>query len=218
MEIKFLGHAAFLITAESGTRIITDPYKSGSFGNNIRYAEIREVAELVTISHEHEDHGYVAGLPGQPEVLRGPGTRTARGIEFVGIATSHDEKGGSERGENTVFCFTVDGVRLCHLGDLGHMLDASTAREIGSADVLFVPVGGVFTIGSKGAAAVGKALSPKLTIPMHFKTDRCGFPLASVEDFIRGKNNVRRVGGSTVEVRKDDLPTSPQIIVLEPAL
>jgi len=218
MQIKFLGHAAFLVTAEDGPRIVTDPYKSGSFGNNIRYGEIREEADLVTVSHEHEDHGHVAGLPGTPQVVRGPGTLNAGGVEFVGISTSHDESGGSERGESTVFCFTVDGVRLCHLGDLGHRLDPSTARQIGSVDVVFVPVGGVFTIDPEGAAAVCKDLNPRLIIPMHFKTDRCGFPLAPVEDFVRGKENVRRVGGSTVEVRKDELPASAQIVVLEPAL
>lgn len=218
MQIKFLGHAAFLITAEDGTKIITDPYKSGSFGNSIRYGEIREVADVATVSHEHEDHGYVEGLPGTPQVVREAGAHNVGGMEFVGISTSHDEHGGRERGGNTIFCFTVDGVRLCHLGDLGHRLDPPKAREIGPVNVLFVPVGGVFTIDPEGAAAVCEELGPRLIIPMHFKTDRCGFALAPVEDFVRGKENVRRVGGSTMEVTKDELPTSPRIAVLEPAL
>lgn len=218
MQIKFLGHAAFLISATDGTRVITDPYKSGAFGNNIRYGEIREKADLVTVSHSHDDHGYVEGLPGKPEVVRASGMRKAKGIEFVGISTSHDERGGRERGQNTVFCFTVDSVRLCHLGDLGHQLDQRKAKEIGPMDVLFVPVGGLFTIDADGATAVCEALNPRVVIPMHFKTDRCGFALASVEEFLRGKQNVRRVGGSTVELRKEDLPTTRQIIVLEPAL
>ena len=116
MKVKWLGHAAFIITSDEGIKILTDPYQLGMFGVN--YDEIKEAVDIVVVSHEHPDHNNVEGVPGSPEVIRDAGTRQAKGIEFRGIASFHDDSGGSQRGPNNIFCFTVNGVRLCHLGDL----------------------------------------------------------------------------------------------------
>lgn len=218
MTIRFLGHASFLVTASSGVKIVFDPYEPGGFGGAIGYGELQEPADIVVISHNHADHNFTAGVPGNPQVIKGPGVHSAATTLFRGISAKHDPSDGSERGDNTVFCAEIDGVRVCHLGDLGHQLTPSQGAEIGPVDVLLCPVGGTFTIDAQGATQVVRALNPKITIPMHFRTPKVALPLASVDDFLQGKPNVRRAGGSEIEVTAQTLPAEPEVVVLEPAL
>jgi L-ascorbate metabolism protein UlaG (beta-lactamase superfamily) len=215
MKVKWLGHACFLITSRSGLRVITDPY---AVGGGISYSPIKETADVVAVSHDHGDHNNVSAIQGKPEVVKGSGTKIARGIRFTGVATSHDASQGRERGRNTVFCFTIDDLKLCHLGDLGHVLSSGQVSEIGAVDIVFVPVGGFFTIDASVASQVCDQLKPKVAIPMHFKTPKCAYPIAGVEDFIRGKKNIRKVADSEVEFERQKLPTSTEIVLLEPAL
>ena len=215
MKVKWLGHACFLITSRDGLRIITDPY---AVGGGINYAPIKEAADVVVVSHDHGDHNNVSAVQGKPEVIKGSGKKTVKGIQFDGIATSHDASQGRERGLNTVFCFTVDDIKLCHLGDLGHVLSPRQVTEIGVVDILFVPVGGFFTIDTSVACLVCDQLKPKVIIPMHFKTPKCVYPIASVEDFLKGKKNVRKIAGSEVEFEREKLPTANEIVLLQPAL
>ena len=120
MTIKFLGHACFLITGSTGVRIITDPYEPGGFGGQIGYGPITEEADMVLVSHDHSDHNYVQGVPGNPTIVKG--SQEAEGISIKATSSSHDDTGGSQRGANRIFSLAVDGIRLCHLGDLGHPL------------------------------------------------------------------------------------------------
>jgi len=218
MIIRYLGHACFLVTDSDGIRIVFDPYEPGGFNGAIGYGPINEPADIVVVSHDHADHNYVAGVPGNPRVITGPGVQSEEIILVRGIAAKHDASGGSERGENTVFCADIDDVRLCHLGDLGHELTPAQVEEIGSIDVLLCPVGGLFTIDAQAATRVVESLGPRITIPMHFKTAKTTFPLAPVDDFLRGKKNVRRENASEITVTQETLPAEPQIIVLDPAL
>ena len=213
MKIKWLGHAAFLITSDSGIKIITDPYETSE---GLKYGAIEEAADIVTISHEHGDHNNAAVVQGNPQVVRG--TTEAKGISFKGIPTFHDDKTPSERGSNTVFCFQVDGVRVCHLGDLGHRLTDNQVVEAGKVDVLLIPVGGFFTIDAKTAGYVAEQVRAQVVIPMHFKNDKCVFPIGGVDEFIKNKTNVTRVDGSEVEFKVAEMPAGPQIMVLKPAL
>ncbi|HXZ30607.1 MAG TPA: MBL fold metallo-hydrolase [Dehalococcoidia bacterium] len=215
MKIKWLGHACFLITSGGGVRIITDPY---AVGGGIRYAPVTEAADVVTVSHDHDDHNNVSAVQGKPEVVRGSGKKAAKGIQFKGIATSHDASQGTQRGSNTVFCFTIDDLKLCHLGDLGHVLSPGQITEIGAVDILFVPVGGFFTVDAAAASQVCDQLKPKVAIPMHFKTPKCVYPIAGVEDFLRGKKKVRKVAGSDVEFEHEKLPAATEIVLLQSAL
>ena len=213
MKIKWLGHASFMITSDTGTKIITDPYE---VLDNLKYGEIKEAADIVTVSHEHSDHNNAAAVRGNPEVLRG--AAEVRGIKFKGIPTYHDEAGGSKRGNNTIFCFEVDGIRVCHLGDLGHPLEDKEVAELGKVDILLIPVGGFYTIDAKVATEVCNKLAPKVIIPMHYKNDRCSFPITGVDEFLRGKKEVRKLDTSGAEFEAGELPASAQIIVLKPAL
>lgn len=215
MKIKWLGHSCFLITSKDGMRVITDPY---TVGGGINYSPIKETADVVAVSHGHGDHSNVSAILGRPEVVRGGGTKTAKGIQFRGIASYHDTSQGNERGLNTIFCFTLDDIKLCHLGDLGNMLATDQVNEIGAVDILFVPVGGIFTIDASVATKVCNQLKPKVVIPMHYKTPKCAYPLASVEDFLRGKKDVREIGSSEIELERVELPSITEIVLLQPAL
>ncbi|MCJ7670289.1 MAG: MBL fold metallo-hydrolase [Dehalococcoidia bacterium] len=215
MKVKWLGHACFLITSRDGLRVITDPY---AVGGGINYSPIKETADVVVVSHDHDDHSNVSTVQGKPEVVKGSGKKTAKGIQFKGIATYHDDSQGKRGGANTVFRFDVDDTRLCHLGDLGHVLSPEQVTEIGAVDILFVPVGGFFTIDAPVASQVCDQLKPKVVIPMHFKTPKCAYPIAGVEDFLKGKKNVRKVGGSEVEFERGKLPAVTEIVLLQPAL
>jgi len=215
MKVKWLGHASFLITSEEGTGIITDPYATGM---GISYGDIKENADIVTVSHEHGDHNNAAAVSGNPEVVKGAGVQEAKGIRFKGIASYHDETQGSERGPNTIFCFAVDGVNLCHLGDLGHRLSDEQAAEIGDLDILMTPVGGFFTIDAAVATEIVEKLQPRVVIPMHYSTDKCAYPIAGVDDFLKGKSDVKRMDATEVEFSKSDLPSPTEIVVLKHAL
>lgn len=215
MQIKYLGHSAFAITSETGVKIITDPYNTSP---ELTYGEIRTTADIVTVSHDHLDHCNVAAVGGNPQVIRRVEVATAKGIKFKGIISYHDDEGGRMRGKNIIFCFEVDRVKLCHLGDLGHRLDSKQLKEIGSVDVLFIPVGGYYTIDAKTATEVCEQLKPSVIIPMHYRTDKSLPVLAGVDDFLRGKATVKWLDTSQVEFKAGGLPEAGQIIVLKPAL
>lgn len=213
MKVRWLGHASFLITSDSGTRIITDPYVVGS---GIKYGEINEAADVVTVSHDHFDHNNVASVGGNPQVVKEP--VEAKGIKFEGVATHHDASGGSERGNNTIFSMDIDGVKVCHLGDLGHPLNDQQVADIGKVDVLLIPVGGFFTIDAKVASEVCDRLNPRVIIPMHYKNEKLDFPISGVDDFLEGKGSVRKLDSSEAEFKAGALPAETEIVVLKPAL
>jgi L-ascorbate metabolism protein UlaG (beta-lactamase superfamily) len=215
MKVKWLGHACFLITSKDGLKVLTDPY---AVGGGINYAPIKETADIVLVSHGHDDHSNVSAVQGKPEVIKGDGIKTIKGIQFKGVTAYHDEAQGGQRGSNTIFCFTLDGIKLCHLGDLGHILSPDQVNEIDAVDILFIPVGGFFTIDAPAASRVCDQLKPKVVIPMHFKTSKCAYPIAGVEDFIKGKKNVKRVEDSEVDFEQEKLPATTEIVLLRPAM
>ncbi|OGP72583.1 MAG: hypothetical protein A2V86_04050 [Deltaproteobacteria bacterium RBG_16_49_23] len=218
MKIKWYGHAAFLITSDQGLKIILDPYEPGAFGGQLSYGKIKDQADVALTSHDHADHNDTKSLPGTPQVVKGSGPKTVKGISIKGISTYHDPSRGSERGANTIFNLQVDGIQVCHLGDLGHILSEKELSEIGPVDILLIPVGGFFTIDAKEATRVSEQIKPKVLIPMHFKTEKCGFPIAPVEDFLKEKPVPKRPGTSEATFDKASLPKKMEIIVLEHAL
>ncbi len=206
MKIKWNGHASFTITASDGTVIVTDPYDPAGYGGVLTYDQVKDKADGVLVSHDHDDHNYVKGLPGSPQVIKGSGR--VRNIQIRGIPTHHDESGGSERGNNVIFAFAVDGINICFVGDLGHQLSAEQANAVGPVDLLLIPVGGTFTVDADGAVKVVEALRPKLTIPMHFKTDKCDLPIAGVDGFLAKMTNVKQLQKSEIKLALDDVPAT----------
>jgi L-ascorbate metabolism protein UlaG (beta-lactamase superfamily) len=212
--IQFLGQACFVITSQAGLKIVTDPYTPT---NTLAYSPVDVTDDIITVSHEHADHNNVAGVKGQPEVIRGTGVKNIKGIEFKGIPTWHDASNGTQRGQNTVFIFSIDGMKFCHLGDLGHRLSPEQISQIGNLDILLIPVGGNYTIDAKMATEVMNDLNAKITIPMHYKTPKANLPISGVEDFLQGKENVKKLNSSIYQFMPGDLPDKIQIVVLEPA-
>lgn len=215
MKITWLGHATFLVEAKDGTRIITDPFEAGSYDGAVGYAPISDSADIVTVSHDHADHNAVDAVGGQPEIVRGSESQTVKGIPIRGVSTYHDESRGEDRGRNTIFVMEIDGMRVGHLGDLGHELSDEEAEALGQVDVLLAPVGGYYTIGPEEAKKVAEALGAKVIIPMHYKTDALGFPIQPVDDFLRLMDRVERTDGRTIEIGADDVGNGPKVVVLD---
>ena len=212
VTIKWLGHSCFLISLDDALKIVTDP-----FDTTVGYPMPDETADICVVSHDHFDHNYVSVVKGNPEVVKGVGEKEAKGIKFKGVASFHDEKGGSERGKNTIFTWELGGIRFAHAGDLGIGLSDSQKQEIGTVDVLFVPTGGFYTIDAATASKVVSSLNPKVVIPMHYKTPFLGenFPIAGVDEFLQGKENVIKVSRGSVSFTKENLPEKTTIYVLE---
>jgi L-ascorbate metabolism protein UlaG (beta-lactamase superfamily) len=215
MRLTYYGHASFLVEAGDGTRIILDPYRSGAYDGALKHAPIDETADVVLASHDHDDHGATDTIPGNPQVFVFPTAATIGAVKIEGIPVKHDEAGGSKRGKNTIMVIDDGDVRLVHLGDLGHLLDKSTADKVGRVDVLMIPVGGYFTIDAKEAAEVVESLSPRVVIPIHYKTDKVDFPIGPVEGFLKTQGNVQRLNSSTFEVSQQTLPETRTTVVLE---
>jgi L-ascorbate metabolism protein UlaG (beta-lactamase superfamily) len=198
MKITWFGHACFELVTGDATVIICDPYHPST-----GYAPHPRPADIVTVSHEHFDHNDVSWIEGTPEIIRGAGARDVKGVRITGLPGYHDDAFGAKRGENTVFVIEADGLRLCHMGDLGTEPDDAILAGIGKPDVLFLPVGGYYTIDGGQAAAIAARVGARVTIPMHYATAAKQSPIATVDAFAQA-TGARRVSACSVEVRPGD--------------
>ena len=208
MKVTWLGHSCFLLQGEEGITILLDPF----FEDSVGYPLPKLKADMVMISHDHTDHNNARAGGSNSQVIFGPGEYSRLGLEIRGIRSFHDQKKGRLRGENTIFCFQLDGIRICHLGDLGHILSPSQISEIGPVDLLFLPVGGRYTIDAKGADEVMRQIHPSLVVPMHYRTGRLGFKLDGVDEFLKGKKEVSR--NEVLHLTKKDLAGEGRVAVL----
>jgi L-ascorbate metabolism protein UlaG (beta-lactamase superfamily) len=165
MEIVWLGHSCFRIRGREAI-IVTDPCPPAT---GYRFAKV--TADIVTLSHDHENHTHLKAVSGKPTVLDGPGEYEIHGAFITSIVTYHDKQQGATLGRNLTFVVEMEGMRVCHLGDLGHTPTASQVEEMAGVDVLMVPVGGGTTLDGPSAAEVVNLLEPRLVIPMHYQTD-----------------------------------------------
>jgi len=221
MRVNWLGHSAFLLTGESKA-VVIDPYGSFPKDRPIKfdYPPLEGLeADLVLVSHEHLDHNAADAVRGDPDVIRASaGISESPFGEVLGIASEHDPSAGTQRGANTIFCFTLDGVRCCHLGDFGQGGLRPEQREaIGDVDVLFVPVGSGPTIDGRQAAEVVARISPRVVIPMHYATEAVDF-LEGPNEFLDAvSGEVERPGASEIEL---DVTAGghdrPRVVMLEP--
>lgn len=209
MEITWLGHSSFLIKDSKGRILVTDP-----FNEDVGYKVYDGEADVVTISHHHFDHDYMDGIKGEPRSVDKVGFFNVCDIDITGIPSFHDNVKGAKRGENVIYVFKMDDYRICHLGDLGHILTVEDADKIGKIDVLLIPVGGHFTIDGKEAAAVAKLLNSHIVIPMHFKTPAVSFPIEGVESFLNSMQSGERINGNTLKL-ESELKDFNEVKVLE---
>ena len=209
MDINWLGHSCFRIRGRQAA-IVTDPYPP-----DLGYSLGKLTADIVTVSHQHPSHSYVQGVGGEPRLVKGPGEYEIKGVLIIGIPTFHDGEGGKKRGRNTVYVMEVDGMTVCHLGDLGQALAAEQVEEIGDVHVLLLPVGGVSTIDAPMAAGVIRQIEPKVVIPMHYKTPALSRELGTVEAFLKEMGIERIESQPKLTLTLSSLPITTQVFVLD---
>lgn len=219
VTIKWFGHSCFLIESSQGTKILTDP-----LGEETGYPLPEVMPDIITISHEHFDHNYVRPYRNRPKVIRGLTTdgtdwerieETVKDVAISNVFTYHDNKGGKKDGLNSIFILQLEGLKIVHMGDLGHPLTEEHVKALGGIDVLLIPIGGVTTINPLEANEVIEQLKPRIVIPMHYKTPPCTFTLYTTKNFIKDRTNVRKAGSNTLSLSKGSLPNSPEIVILD---
>jgi L-ascorbate metabolism protein UlaG (beta-lactamase superfamily) len=211
MIITWQGHSCFKIQDKIGTdglTVVTDPYDK-STGLKLPNFE----ADIVTISHDHPDHNYAAGLRGTPFIIRTAGEYDVKDVLIEGIASFHDDKHGQERGGNIIYRIKMDGISIVHLGDLGHKLENSQLERLGGTDILLIPVGGIHTIDAAAAVEVIAQIEPRIVIPMHYEMPDLKIKLDSVDKFIKaiGLEPHRE---EKLKISKKDLPSENTELVI----
>jgi len=209
MEINWLGHSCFIIRGKKKT-IITDPYHP-----DLGYSLGKPEADIVTVSHFHPGHSYVEGIANNPKQVNGPGEYEIGGVFITGIASFHDAKKGEIKGKNTIYHIELDGMTLCHLGDLGHRLTPQLIEQMGGIDILFVPVGEVSTISIDIAVEIVGQLNPHIVIPMHYKTDALTANLQPVDKFLKKMVGREPEVKPNLSVTKSSMPDTTQVIILD---
>ncbi|MDE5990941.1 MAG: MBL fold metallo-hydrolase [Clostridia bacterium] len=198
MKIEWLGHSCFKLTESTGTTIVADPFDKSIVGFDMASAS----ADVVTCSHQHKDHNAVVRVSGSPLVISECGFWEIKGVDISSMHSYHDEKSGKKRGENCIFKYRMDGVDLCHMGDIGEECTVRLAEGIGSVNVLMIPVGGNYTIDAKQAKEYVDIIMPDIVIPMHFKTSKSQVDIDKVDEFLDlfDEEQIVEIDGLTLEV------------------
>ncbi|MDD4307959.1 MAG: MBL fold metallo-hydrolase [Thermoplasmata archaeon] len=211
MLIRWHGHSCFEIGSDEEITVVTDPHDGKSIG--IKQPHVS--ADIVLMSHDHFDHNcerIVQGL--DKKVVTKPGSHTIKAIPILGVSAFHDEEEGKKRGQIVIFRFEIGGLKFCHLGDLGQMLDDAQAEKIGPVDILFIPVGGTFTLDAIKAWKVIKKLKPRVIVPMHFRVGGLSLSIAPVDEFLaKAKADQVVKVGNEIEMAKEDLPEEQEVWV-----
>lgn len=209
MEIVWLGHSCFRIRGKEAT-IVTDP-----FDKTLGYPMRKPTANIVTVSHSHPQHSFVDGVAGEFKLLSRPGEYDIANVFILGIPTFHDNEKGAKRGKNTVFFMEIDDVKVCHLGDLGHVPTTEQVEQMSGTDILLVPVGGVSTLDAAAAAETIGLLEPKLVIPMHYKTEVVRMELDPIDRFLKQMGLKEVLSQPKLNVTKNTLPLETRVLVLD---
>lgn len=179
MKIKYLGHSCFKLTESTGTSVVCDPYSE-----KIGYKMSPVSADAVTISHGHYDHNAIDNVSGKKEVISGENVHDLDGVAIDAVKSFHDECRGKKRGENTIFKFRMDGIDVCHLGDLGEACNSELIETILPVNVLMIPVGGNYTIDAEMAKEYVDRIMPDVVLPMHYRTKDCELDIDKLDEFL----------------------------------
>ena len=209
MDVTWLGHGCFRLRGKNAA-VVTDPYPPA-----IGLKLARQEADLVTVSHSHDNHSYTQAVREAYEI-HGPGEYEVAGVSVVGFQTYHDAEKGAKRGRNTVYLIEIDDVRVCHLGDLGHPLDDTDAETVSSVDVLLVPVGGRTAMSAVEAAEVVRQLEPRYVVPMHYAIPGLKVELDSVDRFLKEMAVTAMEPQPKLSVQATTAEWETKVVVLEP--
>lgn len=211
MYISWLGHSCFKIQdkiAPDGVTVVTDPFDK-SIGLKVPNFE----ADIVTVSHDHHDHNNVSALRGQPFIINSAGEYDMKGVMIEGVESYHDDKQGAKLGKNIIYRIEIDDITIVHLGDLGQILDNRQLEKIGGADILLIPVGGVYTLDAKNAVEVVSQIEPRIVIPMHYKTKDLKINIDGVDKFIK-ELGLKPIIEEKLKISQKDLPAEDMELII----
>ena len=206
IQIRWHGHSCFEITND--VTLVTDPHD----GKSVGIPAPSVTGGIILVSHDHYDHNSVKTVEREgSNVVTDERKKTISNVEIKGIESFHDECHGAKRGKNIMYKFTMEDITFCHLGDLGHELDEDAVEKIGDVDILFIPIGGTFTIDADKAWNIINAVKPKIAIPMHYKIGGLSLPIAGIDTFLeKSKYKILKVGNE-IDIEKEDLPREPEV-------
>ena len=206
LQIRWHGHSCFEITND--ITLVTDPHD----GKSIGIPAPSVTGDVILVSHDHYDHNSVKSVEKEgSKVVTDERKRNISDVEIRGVESFHDECDGAKRGKNIMYKFTMNGIKFCHLGDLGHELDDEAVQKIGDVDILFLPIGGTFTVDDKQAWNVINKIRPKIIVPMHYKIGGLSLPIAGIDPFLeRSAYKILKVGNE-IDIEKEDLPPETEI-------
>jgi len=206
LQIRWHGHSCFEIT--NRVTLVTDPHDGKSIG--IHAPSV--TGDIILVSHDHYDHNSVKSVEKEDcKIITDTRKRNITNVEIKGIESFHDECRGDKRGNNIIYKFTMEDITFCHMGDLGHDLDEDTVQKIGDVDILFIPIGGTFTLDAKQAWRIIKKVKPRIAVPMHYKIGGLSLPITGIEPFLEeSKYEILKVGNE-IDIEKEDLPEEPEV-------
>lgn len=208
LEIRWHGHSCFELSNEY--TLVTDPHDGKSIG--IPTPPVK--ADIILVSHDHFDHNSTKTVSHEKTtIITEKRKRSIHDITIKGLETYHDTCHGKKRGKNIVYLATIDQITFAHLGDLGHMLDEKQIETLRKVDVLFIPVGGTYTLNGEQAAELIEKIQPHITIPMHYKIEGLSLPLAPLDDFLSYTSYEVIKVGNQIDIEQDDIPSNPEIWV-----
>lgn len=213
MKITWLGHSSYKLEESTGTTIVTDPYHQ-----YVGYEMVDVEPDILTISHNHKDHNCMDHIKGEPTILTKAGFYEIDGVHIMATKTFHDETNGSQRGNNIMFKFRMDGVDVLHMGDIGEECNVLLVEKVMPVNILMIPIGGVYTINPEQAKEYVDKLMPDIVIPMHYKTKDCEFELARLNEFLElfDEENIIYSESNTVEFDRADFDgESSKVLVLD---
>lgn len=212
MKIQYLGHSSFRLISEMGTTIVCDPYSSDMVGLNM--PSVR--ADVVTMSHHHNDHDCTENVLGSPAELDVEVTCCADDVAIRSFLTFHDDEKGVKRGKNLVFAFNIDGLNVVHMGDIG-CKDLDVVKNVYGCDVLLLPVGGVYTVDAEGAKWYVDQVKPKIVLPMHYMTESHKFKLGGLEEFLSlfDEKQIKRLAADSLTLYDAPQNLETEIVTLQ---
>jgi len=211
MKIEYLGHSCFKLTESTGTSIVCDPYSE-----EVGFPMPAVAADAVTVSHGHYDHNAIEKVGGNPKIIDKESSIDLSGVEINSVKSFHDGNRGKKRGENIIFKFRMDGIDVCHLGDLGEDCSSDLIETVLPVNVLLIPVGGNYTLDAEMAKEYVDRIMPDIVIPMHYRTKDCKLDIDKVDEFLNLFDGecIEETEGNSVELSRSDLGGETKIIVL----